>query len=606
MSTDFTLCCVVLCFFCCVVPCYVLVLSCIVLFHSFVSLLFSIILLHSYPVVSDPVGLCCVTVAQADFLRLRNGSQAGSSEVLEKRRNACLLFIKPHANTPEVRDMTLDLLRSQGFVISEERLISAQYIDQDLLIDKQYANIAKMALFLSPKDYQLSPKSYIHFQKKFGSSWSDEIANRTICNANEIVLKLEITHSQLNKAWTRCIQQGNFVKLEREFYCGYIDTIPHKAPMFCINGFYMAMRAQYLTPSASIQCYTVEWEDDVMSWKSFLRDVIGNTDPREAKEESLRGQITRQWMELQVKAPLDIQNNAIHASSSAFEAMVERSIWFKQSLKGDPLFGKRLIAAGVPSKTLREWANNSIIRESRLFDHMNNLGADDCIDKALELLKTNPLTSTALQIIPKKGMSQVTGTPHLPAIQSKAAAQSQSGSKCLNRRLFERALAQDYKEFAGQESAGYGGGGKPETQHYTQQMNTQQQYPQQLFSQQPMMNNAQQQQQLQYEQQQQQSYQHIQVTQRKVSYQKMTSYSDSNSKPNEFWNTKHSDRYINETSSMHDSEEANVSDQPATSHQSRNNSFVNANGNGEGADGGPEGPSLDQVTASNVATLYEI
>lgn len=171
---------------------------------------------------------------QSNFLRLQKGNEGG--EVAAKRRNACLLFIKPHANTPEVRTLIQDSLRSQGFIISDEKSISAQVIDKDLLVDKQYASIARMALFLSPKDYQFSPKSYIRFQKKFGTSWSDEIVNNNICNANEIVLKLEISHSQLNKAWTLCMQSGNYIKLEREFYCGYIDSIPNKPPLFCING----------------------------------------------------------------------------------------------------------------------------------------------------------------------------------------------------------------------------------------------------------------------------------------------------------------------------------------------------------------------------------
>jgi len=497
---------------------------------------------------------------QSDFLRLRNGNQ---SEVSEKRRNACLVFIKPHANTPEVRALTQDYLRSQGFIISEEKSINAQAIDKDLLVDKQYASIARMALFLSPKDYQFSPKSYIRFQKKFGTSWSDEIANNTICNAHEIVLRLEITHSQLNKAWTRCMQDGSYIKLEREFYCGYIDSIQGKPPLFCINGFYMAMRAQYLSPSASIHCYTVEWEDDVMSWKTFSRDVIGSTDPEEAKECSLRSQVNRLWMELDLKAPLDIQNNAIHASSSAFEAMVERSIWFKQSLKGDPYFGKRLVAAGVNSKILREWSMNCIVNEIRLFDHMQHLGADDCIEKALALL-CSPATSSSLQLVPTKNMNPIVNTPHLPTIQGRAAAQS--GSKSLNRRLFERAMAQDYKEFASDESHGFTVDHHPETRSG------------QAMHSHHMQRNG------------ENGFQHVHVTQQNVSYKK-TTYSDA---VKNLWNTKARDRYIPDSASIHDSEcETSDMDHPATSHFSR------------------EGPTLNLISnapgpTSGTANLYEI
>ena len=486
--------------------------------------------------------------------------------MVAKRRNACLLFIKPHANTPEVRTLVQDSLRSQGFIISDEKSISAQVIDKDLLVDKQYASIARMALFLSPKDYQFSPRSYIRFQKKFGTSWSDEMLKNNVCNASEIVLRLEISHSQLYKAWTQCMQTGNFIKLEREFYCGYIDTIADKPPLFCINGFYMAMRAQYLVPTASIHCYTVEWEDDVMSWKCFLRDMIGSTDPDEAAQTSLRGQLNHLWMELNIKAPLDIQNNAIHASSSAFEAMVERSIWFKQSLKGDPYFGKRLIAEGVNAKTLREWSMNCVINETRLFDHMKHLGADDCVEKALALLN-NPAGTTSLQLLPPQPTTTVAiSTPHLPRIQSKSG---QSGCKSLNRRLFERALAQDYKEFANNESNGFMQYGNPETQLTTQSMTSQ-------------------------KVQQHENYQQIHVLERKMSYKK-TTYSDS---VKNLWNTKARDRYISDTASLHESEcEGNEDmDHPATSYQQQQQAMPQPRGrHGSFSKQPVDGPSLQHI-----------
>lgn len=297
----------------------------------------------------------------------------------------------------------------------------------------------------------------------------------------------------------------------------------------------MAMRAQYLTPSASIHCYTVEWEDDVMSWKTFLSDVIGSTNPDEANEISLRGQLSRLWMELEMKGPLDIQNNGIHASSSAFEALVERSIWYKQSLKSDPYFGTRLIAEGISSKTLREWSMNCVINDTKLFDHMKYLGADDCIEKAKSLLK---IPSSSLRISSPKNMNLALSTPHLPVIQNKAIA-AKSGSKSLNRRLFERALAQDYKEFANNESYGFTQYGNPETRLTTHSLTSQQS-------------------------QQHENYHQFRVTERKMSYQK-TTYSDT---VKNLWNANARDRYISDTVSLHDSEcEANDMDQPATSFQ---------------------------------------
>ena len=470
---------------------------------------------------------------QSHFIRLRRGGN--QEDFMENRRNAALLYVKPHANTPEVRTLVEDFLRNQGFIVSEEREINAQLIDKDLLVDKQYASIARMALFLSPKDYKFSPKSYIRFQKKFGTSWCEQIEKNNVCNAGEMLLRLEITQSQLSKAWNRCMQDGTYIKLEREVYCGYINTIRDKPPLFCINGFYLAMRAQYLTPKASIYCYTVEWEDDLMTWNTFQRDIIGATNPDMASENSLRDQLNHKWMELNVKGPLNIQNNGIHVSSSAFEAMVERSIWFQQSLKKDENFGKRLLSEGIPVQTLRDWSMNCIVREARIFDHMLHLGADDCIAKALELLKIAPDLMTN-EIVPFDNTSSVNSLPHFPSIPNKAVAKS--GSKSLNRRLFERAMAQDFQDFEMNEFSGAFPSNIVDTQRpLTQSKNSYQIQPHHR------------------------NFERIQITRQNMSYEK-TVYTDAEHLGRR---TGARDRYINDAVTMEEGEhESNDLDHPAT------------------------------------------
>ena len=234
-----------------------------------------------------------------------------------------------------------------------------------------------------------------------------------------------------------------------------------------------------------------------------------------------------------MKGPLDIQNNGIHASSSAFEAMVERSIWFQQSLKSDPYFGKRLVSEGVPTKTLRDWSMNCIVHDSRLFDHMLELGAEDCIAKALELLKISNESNT-VQLFPS---NSVASAPQFPSIQNRAAFQS--GSKSINRRLFERAMAQDYKEFASNESGGFTPFVLPDKHRLTHTGNS-------------------------YQIQPHQNIERFQVTQHNMSYEK-TTYSD---QYRNSWKAEARDRYITETASIEDNEcETNDVDQPATSSQ---------------------------------------
>ena len=181
------------------------------------------------------------------------------------------------------------------------------------------------------------------------------------------------------------VNRGKMLKLGRGFYCGLIDTIPNRPAVFCINGFYLAMRAEYMTADAAVHYFVVEWEESVMSWSEFRKKVIGSTNPCTAHPESLRFLMSTQWEDLGLSGPLDMMRNGVHASASAFEALVERSIWLGQSLETDLYFGKNLVASGVPAHLLEEWTTNPIVRNKYLFDIMENKGSAQCLHIAKEL-----------------------------------------------------------------------------------------------------------------------------------------------------------------------------------------------------------------------------
>jgi hypothetical protein len=175
------------------------------------------------------------------------------------------------------------------------------------------------------------------------------------------------------------------VKLGRGFYCGLIDTIPNKPPVFCINGFFMAMRAEYLAAQASAHYFLVEWDNEAMSWSDFRKKVIGGTNPSFAHPESLRSIMNSEWGDLGLDCPLDMMRNGLHASASAFEALVERSIWLKTSAEGDVL-GMELIGLGLTPEVLRNWMANVSVKGKPVFDHMDDKGSRDCVDMGKQLL----------------------------------------------------------------------------------------------------------------------------------------------------------------------------------------------------------------------------
>jgi hypothetical protein len=302
------------------------------------------------------------------------------------RRNSAFFYFKPGANSPSTIEFVRDWLTSAGFMITEEGDVASSVIEKGNIVDKQFADIGKRAYTKKPSELTLPASAYIRFQKKFGMSWSDAIHEGIVFNAADAASALEVHYEELNRAWMLAMEKGQVVMFERGFYCGLLDSIPGKGSVFCINGFFMQMRAKYLT--TSIHYFNIEWEQTLMPWEHFKRRVIGVSNISLAHPKSLRAILHSEWKSLGMTAPPNAQDNCVHASASAFEAFVERTIWLHTPFDSD-MFAKRLMSAGITLQCLREWAINPLISGKRVFQHMELLGTEDCVEKALDLYSTH-------------------------------------------------------------------------------------------------------------------------------------------------------------------------------------------------------------------------
>ena len=318
--------------------------------------------------------------------------------------NRSFLYIKPHANTKALQAFIADYLTARHFQIVAQGVIPATELPA--CVDQQYAGVGKKALVLAPHECSLSSLSMMAFEHKFRISWSVAVKKKLVQNARDACDILGATEEELGRAWVACIQLNKMVKLGRDFYCGYIDTIPNTPAVFVINGYYMAMRAEYVTPSAAVYYYCVEWEHSHSSWKDFRKKVIGDGDPALAHPKSLRALIDTQWRQLDLGGPLNMIQNGIHASASAFEALVEHSVWLQCSAEEERL-GEDLIRAGLTQEVLRDWMANVSVKGKPVFDHMDDKGNRDCVETAKQLLggsvkcKYTPNCFTSVLCIPR-------------------------------------------------------------------------------------------------------------------------------------------------------------------------------------------------------------
>jgi len=288
-----------------------------------------------------------------------------------------VLYLKPHLNTEAARAFVKTTLVGLRVKVYGEGRVSGA--DLCAAFDNQYSEMMKKATVLHPSECSLASTDMVLFEKKFKMSWRVAVRKELVQNCASVCKKLDLSPDALGKAWMRCVGEGKVVKLGRGFYCGLIDSLPDKPAVFCINGFFMAMRAEYLAEAASVHYFLVEWDEAVMSWAEFRKKVVGATNPAFAHPESLRSVLSSRWEELGVDGPLDMMRNGVHASASAFEAMVERSIWLKVPMEQD-VFGAEVLEAGATPSQLSDWKLNVSVNGKPVFGLMAGLGSRGCLE----------------------------------------------------------------------------------------------------------------------------------------------------------------------------------------------------------------------------------
>lgn len=281
--------------------------------------------------------------------------------------------------------MIKDWLKARGFAIVKECLYHGHEIREHRFFEKQYQELFSYGT-LVPLEYQLKPNAILKFQKKFFPvTWVAAVQNNLIMNAFECAEYLCLSFEELNDMWLVCVSEGKCIKLDRGLFCAYLDKFDDKDPVFCVNGFLPYMQSQFESEESSVCALSVEWDSSRYSWSDFSTNIIGDTNPSISPETSLRRYLFSNWQKLHIKTRPNIEENYVHASPSAYEALVEKAIWFMSPILKDP-FAIQLIEAGVPKNTIKEWCRNPILKEKPLFEHMSARGCDQSVEKALQLL----------------------------------------------------------------------------------------------------------------------------------------------------------------------------------------------------------------------------
>lgn len=299
-------------------------------------------------------------------------------------KNSAFVFVKPHAVSEAVKDLVKSKLEGRGITILRSGKIDAATIDKQGLIDAHYGAIASRAMKQKPAELVVQPEAKAEFEKLFKVSWEHALEKGLVFNAADAAAKLGIAPLALSEKFDKTKRGESQVKFGGGFYVGKIDDV------FVVNGFYTRMRSKYTTAGTSIFYYEVEWNAAHLSWASFRGEVIGATNPKEAKPGSIRHDIFLKWSSLGLAAEPDTGDNGVHASASPFEGLVEKGNWLGVKVHEDAL-GKALLAAGIGPATIDAWKSDPAVdfggSKRSLFDLFEDLDAGDVVLKAVQIAR---------------------------------------------------------------------------------------------------------------------------------------------------------------------------------------------------------------------------
>ena len=259
------------------------------------------------------------------------------------RSNQALVFIKPHAfGNPAVQDYVARSFKQHDINVARRLVITGTDVASKNLIDQHYSVNARVGTTANPAEIFLSPEGREKFRILFNETWDDAL------QAGRIVSGMTL-QTRLNAVWSGYKAQ----KLAGGVYVAWIAD----QNIYVLNGFYTSIRELFTAPQARMELMIADFDADKLPWRKFRNEVIGGTNPATAEPGSIRAHFYQQREALKMTG--SYRENVIHASASAFEALIEKTIWMADwPLERDPLWQK-LDKAGIKLEQLQQWRDTN-------------------------------------------------------------------------------------------------------------------------------------------------------------------------------------------------------------------------------------------------------
>lgn len=286
--------------------------------------------------------------------------------------NQPLLFIKPHAMAhPGVVAWVEERLAQAGLTVRGRRELTGGEVASGGMVDRHYAANARAALCADPGQLPVDEPAQARFRERFGEEWHAAVRAGRVAGARVAQQRLGVTGEELNRRWAA----AEMIKLAGGLY---VARMPGTGG-YLLNGFYPSIREVFTHPDARLLVLLAEFDPAALTWQRFRDEVIGATNPAAADPKSIRGALHRRQTEFGLT--VTYRENVIHASASAFEALLEKPIWLPGWTAADEPLWRLLDGTWFSLGRLEAWrvANPLVCLDGRragLLDLLENLDTE--------------------------------------------------------------------------------------------------------------------------------------------------------------------------------------------------------------------------------------
>lgn len=300
-----------------------------------------------------------------------------------------VLLVKPHAVNDDVLTVIETLLTDHSIRIQHVGHLTGAELSARNVVQHSFYTLFQHAVVVDPLELHVSEEIISLFRTHFLIEWSTALNQSQLTNACDAAAYLEITQAELCDLCRR--SKFPTLRICKGVHLTYVDedcsSDPMvksllKSPIYVVNGFYTALKAQYENPATAVAYLLIEWDGAQWSWADLVHRVVGDSDPALASPTSIRGKIYRHWETLNLPAAPSRIDNCVHMSASAFEGMVDRVVWTPGAALQSDIVGSRLLAARIPHHLCQKWMRNPLVNGRTIFDHMLYLNARATLHQA--------------------------------------------------------------------------------------------------------------------------------------------------------------------------------------------------------------------------------